>query len=48
MATRTDLREGEAESGGVAVGKVGMVIGEGGEDAVEKRPKHSSGQTVSR
>lgn len=47
MAISTALFLGMAESGGWAAEYVGMVSGEGGEDVVENRPKHSSGQTVS-
>ncbi len=47
MAMRTDLLSGDAESGVLAAENMGMVIGEDAEVAVEKRPKQSSGQTVS-
>lgn len=48
MAMRTDLRLGEAESGGLAEVNVGIVVVEGGDAVVENRPRQSSGQTVRR
>ena len=48
MPMSTDLRLKEAESAGMADENVGMEVGFVGEEVVEKRPKQSSGQTVSR
>ena len=48
MPTRTDFRLGADESGGIAAANGDSVAGDGGADEVEKRPKHSSGQTFSR
>ena len=48
MAMSTALFSGEAESGVLAAENAGMLVSDGGDDAVEKRPKQSSGHTVRR